>query len=269
MFKDMELSRDIMNFYQDSASRKQVSNTSDIAVHVLTTGYWPAYPPAPLKLPKELLEHQEAFEKFYLSKHHGRRLTWQNSLAHCSIKATFRPGSQGRKELLVSLYQAAVLLLFNTSDEMSYEEISQAVGMEDKELRVNLQSLACGKVKILHKTPKSRDVDDGDRFSFNAKFDSKQLRIKVNSIQLKETQEENKKTTESVFQDRQYQVDAAVVRVMKARKTLSHTLLISELFKQLKFPVTPSDLKKRIESLIDREYLERDKDSPSTYNYLA
>ena len=33
------------------------------------------------------------------------------------------------------------------------------------------------------------------------------------------------------------QVDAAVVRVMKARKTLSHTLLISELFKMLKFPV--------------------------------
>ena len=42
---------------------------------------------------------------------------------------------------------------------------------------------------------------------------------------------------QSVFQDRQYQVDAAVVRVMKARKTLSHTLLISELFKMLKFPV--------------------------------
>jgi hypothetical protein len=33
--------------------------------------------------------------------------------------------------------------------------------------------------------------------------------------------------------------------------------------------VTPADLKKRIESLIEREYLERDKDQPSTYNYLA
>jgi len=33
--------------------------------------------------------------------------------------------------------------------------------------------------------------------------------------------------------------------------------------------VTPTDLKKRIESLIEREYLERDKDQGSTYNYLA
>jgi len=271
MFKDMELSKDIMAAYFNSSVKKELNDKvgSELSVHVLTTGYWPAYPPAPLNLPREILDHQEAFEKFYLSKHQGRRLTWQNSLAHCSLKATFRPNSAGRKELLVSLYQATVLLLFNGSDELSLSEIAAAVGMDDKELRVTLQSLACAKIKILNKSPKGRDVEEGDRFTFNSKFESKQLRIKVNSIQLKETQEENDKTTESVFQDRQYQVDAAIVRVMKARKSLSHTLLISELFKILKFPVTPPDLKKRIESLIEREYLERDRDSPSVYKYLA
>jgi hypothetical protein len=40
-----------------------------------------------------------------------------------------------------------------------------------------------------------------------------------------------------VFQDRQYQVDAAIVRIMKTRKTLTHSQLISELYQQLKFPV--------------------------------
>lgn len=87
-------------------------------------------------------------------------------------------------------------------------------------------------------------------------------------------------------------MDAAVVRIMKTRKILSHTLLITELFQQvinknlivfctvnenakifllfqLKFPIKPADLKKRIESLIDREYLERDKSNPQIYNYLA
>ncbi len=50
---------------------------------------------------------------------------------------------------------------------------------------------------------------------------------------------------------------------MKTRKSLSHKLLVSELLTQLKFPMKQSDLKKRIESLIDREYLERDRANPS------
>jgi len=56
---------------------------------------------------------------------------------------------------------------------------------------------------------------------------------------------------------------------MKTRKTSSHNLLISELYNQLKFPVKASDLKKRIESLIEREYIERDSEDNSLYNYLA
>lgn len=44
-------------------------------------------------------------------------------------------------------------------------------------------------------------------------------------------------TTEQVFQDRQYQIDAAIVRIMKMRKSLAHNLLISEIYGQLRFPV--------------------------------
>lgn len=62
------------------------------------------------------------------------------------------------------------------------------------------------------------------------------------------------------------QIDAAIVRVMKTRKSLSHKLLVQELLVQLKFPIQASDLKKRIESLIDREYLERDERSPNVSN---
>ena len=49
--------------------------------------------------------------------------------------------------------------------------------------------------------------------------------------------EENQATNKRVFQDRQYQVDAAIVRIMKMRKSLSHSLLIAECFEQLQFPI--------------------------------
>ena len=61
-------------------------------------------------------------------------------------------------------------------------------------------------VRVVVKEPKGREVNDGDSFSFNQAFSEKLYRIKINSIQLKETVEENKKTNDQVLQDRQYQV---------------------------------------------------------------
>lgn len=59
---------------------------------------------------------------------------------------------------------------------------------------------------MLQKEPRGREVNDGDNFVFNREFTAKLHRIKINSIQLKETSEENEKTHEAVFRDRQYQV---------------------------------------------------------------
>eukprot|EP00897_Mesotaenium_endlicherianum_P001162 jgi/Mesen1/11046/ME000099S10492 len=267
MFKDIELSKEINESFRQSAqARLKLPAGIEMSVHVLTTGYWPTYPPMEVRLPHELNAYQDIFKEFYLSKHSGRRLMWQNSLGHCVLKAEY---PKGKKELSVSLFQTVVLMLYNDTDSLSLAEIRDATAIEDKELRRTLQSLACGKVRVLLKNPKGREVDDDDVFSFNEDFSAPLFRIKVNAIQLKETVEENASTTERVFQDRQYQIDAAIVRIMKTRKVLSHTLLITELFQQLKFPIKPADLKKRIESLIDREYLERDKSNPQIYNYLA
>ena len=276
MFKDVELSKDLMS--QFAIHRNANSKTPiDVEMHVvvLTTGFWPAYPVMPdIKLHPFMSLCQDDFETFYYSKHEGRRLAWQHSHCSCILRAML-PDSSGnlvRKELQVSLYQALVLLLFNSCvnpfDGFSYKRIKAETGIEANELRRTLQSLACGKVKLLQKEPKGREIDDGNVFSLVQNFDEKQYRIKINAIQMKQTAKEKKDTSDRVFQDRQYQVDAAIVRVMKTRKTLGHQELIQELFRHLRFPVTTADLKKRIESLIDREYLERGTEI-ETYSYLA
>ncbi len=114
--------------------------------------------------------------------------------------------------------------------------------IDENELKRVLQSLACGKVPILLKSNKnSVEIAADELFSFNKNFTHKLCRIKINSVQLKETQEENQMTNEKVFQDRQYQVDAAIVRVMKTRKSLLHNLLITEVSGQLKFSIKVSD----------------------------
>lgn len=266
MFKDMELSKDIMIQFKQYMQNQSEPSNIELTVNILTMGYWPSYTPMEVHLPPEMVKLQEVFKLFYLGKHSGRKLQWQPTLGHAVLKAEFK---EGKKELQVSLFQTLVLLMFNEGEEFSVEEIRTATGIEEGELRRTLQSLACGKARVLNKNPRGKDVEDGDRFNFNIDFKHKLFRIKINQIQMKETVEEQVSTTERVFQDRQYQIDAAVVRIMKMRKTLSHNLLVSELYNQLKFPVKPGDLKKRIESLIDRDYMERDKETPNQYHYVA
>ena len=59
--------------------------------------------------------------------------------------------------------------------------------IEDVELRRTLQSLACGKKRVLKKSPMGREVEDGDVFRFNAEFTDPRPKIHINSIQVKET----------------------------------------------------------------------------------
>lgn len=82
---------------------------------------------------------------------------------------------------------------------------------------------------------------------------------------------ESDELTKKVDDDRKLIIDAAIVRIMKSRKRLDHPSLVMETTRHLstKFLPDPQMIKKRIEGLIDREYIERDKDDKKYYNYLA
>ena len=240
----------------------------DFSAHVLTASHWPSYPLSPgVKLPAELAAAAAAFHAFFAKKHGSRRLAWVSQLGSCVLRAAF---PSGPKQLDVSQHQAMALLLFNgEAGALTAAAIREATGIEAGELRRTLQSLALGQVRVLRKAPKGREVEDGDTFTFNSDFSHALMKIKVNQIQLKETKAEADATNERVLADRLYQIDAAIVRVLKARKTLDHQTLTGELLAQLRFAAQPSDLKKRIESLIEREYITRDATDARLYHYSA
>ena len=73
----------------------------------------------------------------------------------------------------------------------------------------------------------------------------------------------------AVYRLRRHQMDAAIVRIMKARRTLKHEDLVCEVVKQLinNFKARAEDVKKRISNLIELEYLERDESERELYHY--
>ena len=131
--------------------------------------------------------------------------------------------------------------------------------------------VVCARVAVLTRRALGL-VCVADAFSFNGDFSAKHLRFKVGTVNAaKETEVEKQETRQKVDEDRKPQIEAAIVRVMKSRKEMEHNALIAEVTSQLtsRFLPHPNVIKKRIESLIEREFLERDKDNWRKYKYLA
>ena len=184
----------------------------DLSVTVLTSTYWPISAQAsPCTMSAELMEARKRFEEFYGSKHSGRILTWHPNLGNADVRVAFRAR---RHELNVSTFALVVLQLFEDADVLSYDEIAAATGMPSADLARTLQSLACARYKVLTKEPKGREVNRGDRFTFNHAFTCPLARIKIAQVAARvETQAERRETTEKVEEERKNMIEVSSSRV--------------------------------------------------------
>ncbi|TGZ78661.1 Cullin-domain-containing protein [Ascodesmis nigricans] len=275
MFKDMDSSNELTTEYRQGPG---ADNKIDFSIHVLTTTYWPTkvvgQEDKTCTYPTEIEALRESFSAYYLKRHNGRKLIFKPNMGTADLKATF---SGKKHEINVSTYGMVILLAFNSlpqGSSLSFSELQTITSIPTDDLRRNLQSLYIpAKTRLLLKTPKSKGIDPADRFCINDSFSSKYLRFKVGIIAVNkaETEKEKKNTDEEVERDRGIQIEACVVRVMKSRKKLNHQELMMEVVNQLKSRFTPdiASVKKRIEMLIEREYLERVEGDRETYKYLA
>ncbi|KAL9935024.1 hypothetical protein V8E36_006100 [Tilletia maclaganii] len=276
MLNDMKVSEEITKSFQSSLDKSGRRLPYDMSVNVLTSTYWPVSAQAPTcQMPPLLLNGRKAFEQFYANRHSGRVLTWNPHFGSADVRVTFK---NKKHELNVFTYALVILLLFeDTPDDgegsrLTYEHIRDTTQIPPLDVQRTLQSLACGKHKILLKEPKGKDINPGDRFCFNLNFTAPLARIKIAQVVGKvETPVERKETAEKVEEERKSVTEACIVRIMKNRKTMEHNELLNEVIRQLssRFVPSPSSIKKRIEALIDREYLERSEQGRGLYNYVA
>lgn len=132
MFKDVELGREEMQSYKQRLEDRigyEKGKNVDLSVNILSAAAWPTYKDIPVRVPANIAKAIDDFELHYKSKHTGRKLDWKHALAHCQMKASFGKAS---KELVVSSFQAVVLLLFNgrgDDEKLSYSHILTETGL--------------------------------------------------------------------------------------------------------------------------------------------
>jgi len=177
-----------------------------------------------------------------------------------------------RHDFICNTYQACLLMAFNNPEPLPFKVICSSLNLEEAVVKKLLGSLYLSKCRILKKRGVSAEAADQDKgirdddvFEVNTAFTSSHRKLKIPTPILEESH-----SKERVEEDRSIAIEAAIVRIMKARKTLQHNQLVAEVMSQLHFfRPGPKMIKTKIEHLLEREYLERSPDSNQTYRYVA
>ena len=265
MLSDMRIASETQRDFRDSMIN---CGEFDFSVLVLTTGFWPTYLPVESKLPQEFTSSIAVFEEYYSGKTDHRKLSWIHSLGMVSIAARFGVDDSRRYDIVMNTYQAQIILIFNSRENASVADMVELTGIEEGYLRKLLATLVISKFKLLNRTGSNpKAIDSDESFTVNLEFSCPGRRIKIPAPTLGSEETVSK---ERVEEDRSFNIQAAIVRIMKTRKTLGHQQLVTEVLSQLSlFKPNPKVVKQQIEALIEREFLARDEAQPSVYNYLA
>lgn len=277
MFKDIKMAEeDAGNFrsYMSNLAAESVPDF-DFTVSVLTSNAWPlTLNEKPMSLPPELQKAQEVYVKYYENKHANRQLKWALQQGTAELKAQFKRNTH---TLVMSTQQMVVLVLFNDAPEgkLTLETIVQKtdISMDDgKRIMSSLLKPAKDCKPLLIKSGEKRVLAPTDEFEINSNFMSKSHKVRLPPVgSLRETDTERKETQKKITEDRSHELDASIVRLMKARKRLEHNILVQEVTAmcQARFVPDPKAIKDRIALLIDKEYLKRDTSNMKIYEYVA
>lgn len=166
MFKDMDASENygrLFNQYLEHMNKEKANFTA----RVITPEYWPTYDTYEINIPKEMRDTLTDYQDFYRVQHGNRNVKWHHGLASAVISASFRPGC--KKELIATMYQTVILLLFNKCETWTVAEIVEHTKILEIEVVKNVLALLGGrdKPKVLQRV-EGGGSEKVTNFSFNS-----------------------------------------------------------------------------------------------------
>ncbi|KAI0786858.1 Cullin-domain-containing protein [Abortiporus biennis] len=260
MFTDMSLSKDLTDSFKERMQQNHDDMDITFSIMVLGTNFWPLNAPTnEFVIPADILPTYQRFSQYYQTKHSGRKLTWLWNYSKNELRTNYL---NQKYILMTSSWQMAVLLQYNDNDTLSLDELVTATNISKDILKQVLATLVKAKILINEET---------DQYDLNPNYKSKKIRINLNTPIKAEQKAEATDVLKTVDEDRKYVIQATIVRIMKARKTMKNQQLIQEVIAQISQRFSPKipDIKKAIDHLLEKEYIERVDGTRDTFAYVA
>lgn len=266
-------------FYRESKSERKIRWLFNHGEVEIDTGYTPTESKA--KKTTKTAKRTKSTIKFTVTPFQAQILVLFNKQKEWTgpelSKVLFPTGSATEKasELLENLFgalgplifdpKAPVSLVLTDEDKKKLEE--KAEGGEEEAEEGGEKKKKKKKKDVIEE----RELTETDKFFLKDSINSSVLRVAFAVESRKKTTKKENEINKYVRKKREFMLDAAMVRVMKARNVIKWAQFQTEVLKlvQKEWSPSPKEMKKRLGSLMERDFIKRSEEDENLLQYIA
>jgi cullin-4 len=284
MLDDIENSKylnDDFRRYCLTLDNKQSTQDIDFIVKILSSDSWPlegvnykTKHADTINLPNILDNYITRFTNFYFHKFEKRQIIWVHEFSWAIVN--FKAFGGKRYELIVSSYQMTMLDLFNKRKRYSVKDLCALMGIAvNDDIKFNvfisyLIPLLKFNVLVLSDNKPFDKITASDFINLNESFASDDYRINLNfKYETVREEKKEKEISHFIIEDRKYQIDAIIVKLLKQQKKISYEPLKSQVIQAVRSYFIPDSaiIDTRLENLLNRNLIAKDAENINVYVY--